>query len=96
MLHNFFFFPADTHRDDSRTKYCTVQILFAYGSCASGKGTPRSGDTDRTVDMRMQVLTAHSFTPWVALVIHDIHLPCGNGGGAAALTPLVSHSGGSC
>lgn len=45
----------------------------------------------RDAEARGQRERRQSLIPWPALVIHDIHLPCGNRG-AVALIPLVSRS----
>lgn len=45
----------------------------------------------RDAEVRGQRERRQSLIPWPALVIHDIHLPCGNRG-TVALIPLVSRS----
>lgn len=100
MLHTFFFFlPIPTGTIPVQGLYCTGSSLTAAVRVAKARRGP---GTDRQVGgyahAGAHCLLTHSFTPWVALVIHDIHLPCGNVGGAAAaaLIPLVSRSAGSC
>lgn len=62
MLHNFFFFlPIPTGTIPVQGLYCTGFIRLRQ-LCEWQRDAEVRGQTDKSVDMRMQVLTAHSLT----------------------------------
>lgn len=82
------FFPADTHRDN----FCTCSsVLYRFYCLLQLCKWQRDAEVRGQRDRRWICACTRSLIPWRALVIHDIHLPCGNMC-AVALIPLVRRS----